>query len=582
MQAGDSRPAALHPSERVADYTARGWWSDETIGDLLNLQVQRRPEALAVVDPPDKRDLTGIGPNRWTWAELDAAVDRIAAQLLRHGVRPGDMVGAQLPNCTELVACYLATIRIGAVISPMPVQYREYELGLLAPLAGLTAFITAGRIGERATAAAALETLRATESPRLLLAFGDDLPDGVVPLDAAPADGDDRSLVADHLSAFRADPNDCVTVCWTSGTESTPKAVPRCHYDWLAISWPTLEGPELTGEDVILNPFPLVNMAAIAGTLLPWLRCGAVYVLHHPFTLPTYLRQIAEEGVTYTLAPPAVLTMLLQNERLLASADLSSLRSIASGSAPLSPSMVRGWQDGHGISVVNFFGSNEGVCLLGAPADFPDPDVRARYFPRYGAPGRQWHGRASEWISLRLVDLATGEDITEPDRPGELRIKGPMVFSGYLPGTAGRDPFDERGYLCTGDVFQIAGDRDQYLLYVDRSKDLIIRGGMNIAPAEIEGLLATHPGVAEAAVVGYPDDVLGQKACAVIVPAPGTRPDADALLQHLRERRIASYKLPERFVFVDALPRNPVGKVLKRELGGLAADGGSDLTAAPA
>ncbi|WP_067792744.1 class I adenylate-forming enzyme family protein [Actinomadura formosensis] len=566
MEAGGSRPAALHPSERVTDYTTRGWWTDETIGDLLRRQVQRQPDAIAVIDPPDKRDLMGVGPNRWTWTDLDAAVDRIAAQLLRHGVKPGDLVGAQLPNCTELVATYLATIRIGAVISPLPVQYREYELGLLAPLAGFTAFITAGRIGERATAQSALESLRTTESLRLLLAFGEDLPDGVVPLDAAPADASDRSLVADHLTTFQADPNDCVTVCWTSGTESTPKAVPRCHYDWLAISRPTVEGPELTGEDVILNPFPLVNMAAIAGTLLPWLRCGTTYVLHHPFTLPTYLRQIAEERVTYTLAPPAVLTMLLQNEQLLASTDLSSLRSIASGSAPLSPSMVRGWQDRHGISVVNFFGSNEGACLLGAPADFPDPEIRARYFPRYGAPGQSWHGEASKWISLRLVDLVTGKDVTEPGRPGELRIKGPMVFAGYLPGTAGHDPFDERGYLRTGDVFQIAGDRDQYLLYVDRSKDLIIRGGMNIAPAEIEALLTAHPDVAEAAVVGYPDPVLGQKTCAIIASAPGARPDTEALLQHLRELRIASYKLPERFVFVEALPRNPVGKILKREL----------------
>lgn len=340
----------------------------------------------------------------------------------------------------------------------------------------------------------------------------------------------------------------------------------RCHYDWLAIAQAPQDGPELTAGDVILNPFPLVNMASIAGTMLPWLRVGATYVLHHPFTLPTFVRQIAEEQVTYTVAPPAVLTLLLHNEELLRDVDFASLRAVASGSAPLAPSMVRGWQERLGISVINMFGSNEGVCLMSAPADFPDPDLRARYFPRYGHDGATWSTRTGDQVSLRLVDLETGEEITEPGRPGELRVDGPTVFAGYLPGTTDAVPFDDQGHLRTGDVFEIAGERGQYLRYVDRCKDLIIRGGMNIAPVEIESLLARHSSVAEAAVVGYPDPVLGEKACAVVAVRPGAAVDAEELLDHLRAQRIASYKLPERFAFVDRLPRNPVGKVIKRTL----------------
>jgi acyl-CoA synthetase (AMP-forming)/AMP-acid ligase II len=260
--------------------------------------------------------------------------------------------------------------------------------------------------------------------------------------------------------------------------------------------------------------------------------------------------------------------MLLRNEAMLAQTDLGAMRAIGSGSAPLPPSMVRGWQERHGIAIINFFGSNEGISLLSAPAEFPDPDLRAQFFPRYGAPGVTWTSRAAEWTSVRLVDLATGAEITEAGRPGELRIKGPMVFAGYLPGTALTQPFDEQGYLRTGDVFELAGPDNRFLHHVDRAKDLVIRGGMNIAPAEVEGLLVSHPAVAEVAVVGYPDPVLGEKVCAVVAPAPGTDRAAlpDALLEHLRGQNIASYKLPERFEFVDALPRNPVGKVLKREL----------------
>jgi acyl-CoA synthetase (AMP-forming)/AMP-acid ligase II len=260
-----------------------------------------------------------------------------------------------------------------------------------------------------------------------------------------------------------------------------------------------------------------------------------------------------------------VLTLLLKQEGLLDQADLGTVRAIASGSAPLPPSMVAGWQERFGISVINMFGSNEGVCLLSGPGDFPDPRLRATYFPRYGTPGVTWSGRATDPITVRLVDLETEEEITEPGRRGEMRIDGPTVFAGYLAGT-GANPFDEQGFLRSGDVFELAGEQCRYLRHVDRAKDLIIRGGMNIAPAEVENLLLLHPAVAEAALVGVPDEVLGERACAIVVTTPGAEVTSDELLAHLRAQRIASYKLPERFAFTDALPRNPVGKILKRHL----------------
>jgi acyl-CoA synthetase (AMP-forming)/AMP-acid ligase II len=141
-------------------------------------------------------------------------------------------------------------------------------------------------------------------------------------------------------------------------------------------------------------------------------------------------------------------------------------------------------------------------------------------------------------VSVRLVDPETGEEVTEPGRPGELRLKGPTVFAGYLKGERLPDPFDEQGYLRTGDVFVIDGERGEFLRYVDRAKGLIIRGGMNIAPAEIEGLLSAHPGVADVAVVGYPDEVLGERVCAVVVPREGAEVTLGDLLGHLR-REIA-------------------------------------------
>jgi acyl-CoA synthetase (AMP-forming)/AMP-acid ligase II len=543
----------LHRADRVADYTARGWWSDETIDSLLTRQVAERPDALAVADAPNKPELVGSPPLRWTFRELDAEVNRIGAALRRHGVQPGDVVGVQLPNIAELVATFLAIVRIGAVVSPLPVQYREHELSTLPRVANFSAFVTATSIGDRAAA----EMVSGLGHDMIALAFGSEVPSGVIALDAEPAS---------TLDPHPIDPNDCVTICWTSGTEATPKGVPRCHYDWLAIAQACVDAPRLTSADVLLNPFPVINMAAIAGTLIPWLRTGCVYALHHPFNLPAFLGQLGSERVTYTLAPPALLTMLLHNEKLMSTVDISALRAIGSGSAPLPESMVRGWQERHDIAVINFFGSNEGVGLLSAPEDFPDPDLRARYFPRYGTPGTSWSTQTAERLSLRLVDAVSGAEITEPGVPGELRVKGPTVFAGYLAGTAQEDPFDDQGYLRSGDVFEIAGEHGQYLRYVDRAKDIIIRGGMNIAPAEVENLLSGHSEVAEVAVIGVPHPVLGEQACAVVVPAPGTEPHQQDLLDFLRDKRIASFKLPERFEFVAALPRNPVGKVLKRDL----------------
>ncbi|HEX7660594.1 MAG TPA: class I adenylate-forming enzyme family protein [Pseudonocardiaceae bacterium] len=561
-------PSPLHPAEKVARYRELGWWTDETIDGLLRAALGRHPDTVAVIDPPDKTDLTGLPAHRLTWSELDSAVDHLAAALLRRGIRVGEVVGVQLPNIVELVISYLAIVRIGAIISPLAAQYRQHELATTARLASFDAFLTASRIGGRSTAANAAEALADVDSVRSVFAFHADpadLPDDVIPVEFGPATPEDRELVRSHLDGYHADPNHCVTICWTSGTEGEPKGVPRCHYDWLAIATVSLDAPNLGEDDVILNPFPLVNMASVGGTLLPWLKLGARYVLHHPFTLPTFLRQIAEERVTYTVAPPALLTMLLRQEELLRHSDLSSLRSIGSGSAPLPASMVAGWQDRLGINVLNMFGSNEGVCLLSTAIDFPDPEQRAAYFPRYGAPGVNWSCRAMDQVAIRLVDTTTGEEITRPGQRGEMRIAGPTIFAGYLDGT-GDDPFDERGFLRSGDVFELAGDHGQYLKFVDRAGDLINRGGMKIAPAEVEDLLLEHPAVAEAALVGYPDEVLGEKSCAVIVTRPGSQTTPDELLAHLRARHIASYKLPERFEFVESLPHNAIGKVLRREL----------------
>ncbi|WP_405162585.1 acyl--CoA ligase [Nocardia sp. NBC_01499] len=551
-----------HPADTVREYLDRGWWQPDTLPELFQRRVAAAPDAPAVTDPANLAALTGARPETLSWRELDQRSTDLAAVLYRNGIRQGDTVAVLLPNSIALTATYFALWRLGAVATPMPASYRRHELSGIVAAADATAIITAGELSGRELACEAMEVAGCS---RTVFAFGQGVPDDAIALDD-PVDAADRERLRFYLRGLTVSVNDRVTICWTSGTEAAPKGIPRCHGDWLAMAWGVQDGLHLTPESVLLNPFPMVNMAGFAASFLPWLLTGGHLVQHQPLDLPVFLGQIAQHRVTHTSMPPALLTMLLHNEALRTSADLSSLQRVGSGGAPLPPSVVRGWQDQLGIEVLNFFGSNEGVSLLGAPVDFPDPIARAQYLPRYGAPGVRWATRLAESTRVKLVDVGTGATITEVGGVGELRITGPAVFGGYLPGTATAEPFDEDGFLCSGDVFELCGVDGRYLRFVDRIKEIIIRGGMNIAPAEIEGLLADAPGVADVAVVGYPDDVLGEKCCAFVVPAPGATVTLDALIEHLRAREVASFKLPERLAIVDTLPRNPVGKLLRREL----------------
>ncbi|MEC3918849.1 class I adenylate-forming enzyme family protein [Nocardia sp. CDC160] len=563
-----SEAARCHPEDTVRTYLERGWWQPETIPEIFHQRLAGAPNSPALTDPANLADLTGAKPRTLTWRELDDYITDIAAVLLANGIRQGSTVAIQLPNSVALTATYLALWRLGAVATPMPVSYRRHELSGIVAATDAEAIITVGRLGDRALAAEALEVAR---GERTVFVFdssdaGGALEDRtrVVPIGDAVGE-EARNQLRDYESRLRVSVNDRVTICWTSGTEAAPKGVPRCHGDWLAVAGGVQDGLGVTPESVVLNPFPMVNMAGFAGSFLPWLLGGGHLVQHQPLDLGVFFRQIAEHRVTHTAMPPALLTMLLQNDALRAQADLSSLRTVGSGGAPLPPSVVRGWQEELGIQVINFFGSNEGVSLLGAPADIPDPTVRAQHLPYYGAAGVRWSTRLAARTSVKLVDVTTGETVTETGGRGELRLRGPAVFGGYLPGTASAEPFDEEGYLCSGDVFELA-EGGKYLRFVDRVKEIIIRGGMNIAPAEIEGLLMDHPAVADVAVVGYPDEVLGEKCCAIVVPAEGATVTLEDLVAHLKARDVASFKLPECLEIAETLPRNPVGKLLRREL----------------
>lgn len=555
----------LHPPARVAEYEALGVWDVPVWPDRVREHVAQAPDRTALVDAPNLASLTGTAPQRYTWHQVQERARDLASLLLDAGVRPGDVVGLQLPNCADLAVSYVALSSIGAIATPFPMQYRQYELTQMCELAGATAFVGAVEF-QAAPLDDRLDVLASLPSMRTVLTFGPRAVAGHVDLTSALAGGVDRTSF-DQLEVV-LDPNDAVTICWTSGTEATPKGVPRCANDWEPMGLTSVDAMGLTGQDVLLNPFPMVNMAGIGGMLVPWLLTGATLVLHHPFDAPVFFDQIRRERATYTVVPPALLVRALDLP-FMTPEGMRSLRHIGSGSAPLPPSMIRAYRERFGIDIVNCFGSNEGLNLVGDPETVPDPEHRSHLFARYGSPDHSWSNRGPRGYETRLVDPSSGAVICEEGLPGELLVRGPGVIARYLPGTTSSNPFTDDGFYRSGDLFMYVADADgdlRYLQYVDRAKDMIVRGGMNISPAELETLLAGHVDVEEVAVVGVPDPALGERTRAVVVPRAGAEVTLESLVDFLREQHIASYKLPESLLVVDELPRNPVGKVLKRSL----------------
>jgi acyl-CoA synthetase (AMP-forming)/AMP-acid ligase II len=554
--------------EQIEHYTRRGWWGTDTLSDLFRRNVHAHPDTVALVDAANRSEFTNGAFARLTYAELQTAVDRLALGLLRQGVGKDDVVMVQLPNIVELVEVYLAVARIGAIISPIPVQYRTHELRQVLAIARPKAFITTTHF----MGTNYIEMLQSVlpEFPyiQVVIALGDDLPDGVISFRALLSQPHDLAELETYCQSHPADANECFTICWTSGTEAEPKGVPRSHNHWITIAYVTVDGAKLQAGCTLLNPFPLINMSAIAGMLVPWLLTGGKMVMHQPLNLAVFLQQIGEERINYTVAPPVLMNLLLLKPALLANADLSSIQCIGSGSAPLTPWMTTQWKEQYGIDILNFFGSNEGTSFVAAPVDIPDPAERALYFPRYGLSGVKWSLRYADGIQTKLIDPVTREVITEAAISGELAIKSPAVFNGYYdrPEMTAK-AFDADGYFYTGDLFAIDGEHANRYRFVGRLKDIIIRAGMKIAPEELENLLMAHPKVAEVAVLGVPDRRIGEEQVhVVVVPKPEMQPTLSELVDFLKTKDLAAYKMPKKLFIVAALPRNPVGKVLKRTL----------------
>jgi acyl-CoA synthetase (AMP-forming)/AMP-acid ligase II len=542
---------------RLTQYHNNGQWSETRLHDLFYETANRFPEREALVDPSDKTTLTGSAPQRLTYKALADKVNQLTDVLLANGLSKDDIILVQMPNVVELIYIYLAASRLGIIVSPVPVQYQENELSAIIDILEPAAVIVTPQFKQTSLLDRMRNSIKLSSMqnrPPKMLIWGKGQED--CDLSAAIDQSAPSNRYLDYCEQNVVSADDLMTICWTSGTEGVPKGVPRSHNQWLAIGKATYLGNQIKDNETLLNPFPLINMASIGGMFLSWLYSGGKLVLHHPLDLAVFLQQIVAEKVNYTLAPPALLNALLKNEKLKSTIDFSSIRAIGSGSAPLDVWMVEGYKALFGIEIVNHFGSNEGVSLLCGPTETDIPEKRARLFPR-----------SSDLLETRLVDLESSEQITEMDTPGELHIKGPGVFDGYYKApdkTA--ESFTADGFFKTGDLFKIASEDPDFYTFIGRSKDLIIRGGMNIAPVELDNLLNAHEHILDVAVAPYPCDIMGERIAVFVSLKPEKQLTLAEITDYLKQRHVASFKLPEKLVLVPEIPRNPLGKVMRYKL----------------
>ncbi|MFD9502486.1 long-chain fatty acid--CoA ligase [Streptomyces sp. NPDC060035] len=485
---------------------------DQGIGSWTARRARKTPGRVAVVHRQDNRI------TRHTYAQLHERTTRLARHLHTLGVRRGDRVAFLGPNHPAFLESMFATARLGAVFVPLNTRLADAELRHCLSDSGARLLVHTVSFGAFAGTCGAVP----------LVPVDDTYEDALAQASTSPVDE-------------AVSPDDLAMIMYTSGTTGRAKGAALTHSNLTWNSVNTLVDADFAADEVTLLSAPLFHTAALNMTCLPTFLKGGTLVLEESFSPVRTLALVEEHGVTLMFGVPTMFAQIAAEKRF-AEADLSSVRKLMCGGAPVPQALIHTYE-ARGLRFVQGYGMTEaspGVCLL--DADNALAKAGSAGLPHF-------------FNDIRIVD-PSGMDAER----GELLVQGPTVMSGYwgLPEATTAALSD--GWLRTGDV--VVADADGYVTIVDRAKDLIISGGENIYPAEVEQALYEHPAVADCAVIGVPDATWGEVGRAVVVRAPGSEADAAVILASL-DGRLARYKIPKSVVFAGALPRSGAGKLLK-------------------
>jgi long-chain acyl-CoA synthetase len=460
-----------------------------------------------------------------TYAALEEASARVAGLLRAHGVGRGDRVAIMLPNVPEFASAYYGALRIGAVVVAMNVLYKRREVRYLLRDSGARVILALDGMHEHAEAAA-----EDTGATCIRVTVG-----------AFPA----ADVEPDHGLADVA-PDDLALLLYTSGTTGTPKGAELTHFNLDRNSEISASMFRLAAEDVLLGALPLFHAFGQTCGLNTPLRRGASSTLLPRFDPDQALELIVQHGVTIAMGVPTMYAAML--ERAGEALDGSRLRYCVSGGSALPLPVLEAGERVFRCPMLEGYGLSETspVASFNKPGEVHKP-------LSIGTP--------LEDVEMRVVD--TDDRDLQPGEVGEILIRGHNVMRGYWNAPEATERVLRGGWLHTGDLARI--DEDGYFFIVDRLKDMIIRGGLNVYSREVEDVLHEHPAVAEAAVLPVPHPVLGEDVGAAVVLRDGAEATDRELRTFVRDE-IAAYKYPRHIWFLDALPRNATGKVLKREI----------------
>ncbi|MGW6970116.1 long-chain-fatty-acid--CoA ligase [Streptomyces sp. NPDC054952] len=467
-----------------------------------------------------------------TYAQLDDLTARTAALLQDRGVRPGDRVAVITPNVPHFPIAYYGILRAGAVVVPMNPLLKASEIGFILRDAGARMVLTSPM--------SAVETAEAAEAAALN------------EIDCLVLDPDGFDALLDRTkpvgAVFDAQDTDLAVILYTSGTTGTPKGAELTHRNLLTNTATAVETLFHVGPgDVLFGGLPLFHAFGQTCGLNTAVAAGATLSLLTRFHPAAALETIQRDAVTVLLGVPTMYAALVHVE-LPDGFDAPRLRLAVSGGASLPIEVLHGFEQRFGVDVLEGYGLSETSPV----AAFNMPD-RPRKPGSVGLPVRG--------VELRLVN----EDgtTTGPGEVGEIVIRGENVMAGYHRRPRATAETIRDGWFHTGDLARV--DEDGYYFIVDRAKDMIIRGGYNVYPREVEEILYQHPAVAEAAVVGIPDPRLGEEIAAVVVLKHEGQATAEEIRDHVKAQ-MAAYKYPRIVELTDELPKGPTGKILKRDI----------------
>lgn len=516
------------PQEFALRYREAGYWRGETLGGLL-----REWTAL-----PEPRTAIVEGGRQWSYGELDAQADRLAAGFRALGVGPGHPVVIQLPNAAAFAVVSIALFRLGAPpVFALP-NHRRNEITYLCKAAEAVAYVIPDVHQGFDYRTMAADVIRNVKTVEHVLVHGD--PGDFTAL---------RDIEADPCPLAGPVPQDVAFFLLSGGTTGLPKLIPRTHDDYAYQLRATAEGLRQGEDSTYLAALPVAHNAALGCPgLLGTLRAGGKVVMPASPSPDDCFDLIESEAVTLTtLMPPLVLLWLESAE--FCDVDFSRLL-IQVGSARFAPEIARRIYTDLGASLTHWFGMAEGLLTFTRLDDSRDVIIHTQGRP------------LSPHDEIRVVNEQDRD--VPPGEIGELITRGPYTLRGYYRAPEhNAKAFTPDGFLRTGDLVRLTEEGN--LVVEGRIKDVINRGGEKVSAGEVEDLLITHPAVREVAVVAMPDEVLGERTCAWIVPH-GEAPALEEVRSFLRSQGLADYKLPDRLELTGSFPHTKVGKVNKTEL----------------